>query len=545
MRAAIIGSGPSGIAAATALLENGWTVDLVDAGGTRPDTCAELSETILEEFSTKGRPSLRSLKQLRRGNGASADSGSASFHWLGRRELESTRNRNRVLGSKFAFETIDQLVPVDGSDPARSIAAGGLSNVWGAACYGLGEESKDWPPGSAPLTQHYRRAIDFLGVDQEKDGLAGVYPLFYRQGKAGHRNSGSVIEGLLARWKSNQAELEAEGIRAGRSRLAVAFSGENACRNCGLCYAGCPADSIFHSDQRINGLVATGKFRIFSETFVLRFREEPGDTLSLETTGEDGAPQPPMTGYDRVVLAAGALSSFRIAAQSLGKQPTETPLLDNDMILLPFLGKTRARAMGSRNRFALSEAALSLEIGPQPQDHVHAQFYALHPMFFGSAGDILDSLPGWLGAVPRAALSMFLVGLIYLPSHLSRVARLQANPGSPGTPWRIAISSAEGAQTEATFREAIDRIGHSKPLGMIPIRSLIRTTPLGFSGHLGGTLPMRSQPSLLETDRSSRLAGDRRVAVVDASAFPAMPAQNPTLTLVAHAFRVARSLGSG
>ncbi len=129
--------------------------------------------------------------------------------------------------------------------------------------------------------------------------------------------------------------MAAAGIRAGRSRLAVAFSGDRACRNCGLCFTGCPADAIFHSDQRLEPLTGSARFRFLAGSFVLAFRDAAGDTLSLETVRLDGDPKPLLTGYDRVVLAAGALSSFRIAAQSLDDGPIEAPLLDNDMVVLP------------------------------------------------------------------------------------------------------------------------------------------------------------------------------------------------------------------
>jgi choline dehydrogenase-like flavoprotein len=542
VRAVIIGSGPSGTAAATALVDNGWVVDMVDAGRPRPKICAELSDTLLEELRDRNRATLRTLTKLRFGDDLSAQSEQQRMQRQIRRQLNPTRNRKRVLGSKFAFDSVDRLFPVDGGDPARALAAGGLSNVWGSACYGLAETPKFWPPDSAPESKHYQRAFELLGVDQEEDGLAGAYPLYGHQATSGQRNTGSVIEVLLERWRTHSADLKESGISAGRSRLAVAFSGQNACVNCGLCYAGCPTDAIFHSDQRLSRLAATGRFRLLPSTFVIGFQDGGDGTLSLETTEMDGNPKPPMTGYGRVVLAAGALSSFRIAAQSLGRPNAEVGLLDNDMIFVPFLAKTWGQRLSGRHRFALSEAALSVSLGPKSEDHLHAQFYALHPLFFGTAGDVLDSLPNWLGALPRAALSPFLIGLLYLPSHFSRQARLTANPGSSQSPWRLALTSEENPLASAKFSEAMVQMRRSSALALSPIPALMRTTPLGFSGHFGGTLPMRKNPEALETDTNGRLGADRRVAVADASAFPTMPAQNPTLTVVANAIRVASLL---
>ncbi len=546
MRVAIIGSGPAGVAAATALIEAGWSVDMVDAGRARPASCAALADRLLHELSSRGRPKLRTLNLLRGGGGGSTAGAKPRPSWPGKGLMDPGRTRKRVLGSQFAFEATDRLLPVTGGDPPRALAVGGLSNVWGAACYASAAgTTAAWPPGSAPQPAHYRRAVEFLGVDQEEDGLAQAYPLFGQEGKAAPRNTGSALEALLERWRAQQSELAAAGFQAGRSRLAVSFSGSKACRNCGLCFTGCPTDAIFHSDQRLDPLAGNERFRFLGETFVLAFREGAGGTLSLETVALDGDPQPPLTGYDRVVLAAGALSSFRIAAQSLGDGAAEAPLLDNDMIILPFLARSRPQRVAGRHLFALSEAALSFSLGPQAEDCLHAQFYALHPYFLGPAGDLLESLPGWLAALPRAALSRFLVGFLYLPGHLSRQARLRAEPGPEAGPWRLTMSSHEQPQAAPAFRQAIERIGRCRGLALQPVRSLQRSTPFGFSGHLGGTMPMQAQPRGLQTDANGRLAADPRVAVADAAAFPSVSAPNPTLTVVAQAFRVAELLGPG
>jgi len=51
-----------------------------------------------------------------------------------------------------------------------------------------------------------------------------------------------------------------------------------------------------------------------------------------------------------------------------------------------------------------------------------------------------------------------------------------------------------------------------------------------------------NRPSGFATTPDGRLAGSERVYVVDASVFPSLPAQNPTLTAVANAARIASQL---
>jgi choline dehydrogenase-like flavoprotein len=54
---------------------------------------------------------------------------------------------------------------------------------------------------------------------------------------------------------------------------------------------------------------------------------------------------------------------------------------------------------------------------------------------------------------------------------------------------------------------------------------------------------MRASPGPLETDAEGRLAGTKRVFVVDTAVFPTLPAQNLTFTAMANARRVAAGLG--
>jgi flavin-dependent dehydrogenase len=91
VRAAVIGSGPSGVAAATALIDNGWTVDMVDAGHGRPASCAGVADTLVNELDRRGRPSFATLTRLRSGDDPSLTEARSPG-------LRPTRTRKRILG---------------------------------------------------------------------------------------------------------------------------------------------------------------------------------------------------------------------------------------------------------------------------------------------------------------------------------------------------------------------------------------------------------------------------------------------------------------
>ena len=103
---------------------------------------------------------------------------------------------------------------------------------------------------------------------------------------------------------------------------------------------------------------------------------------------------------------------------------------------------------------------------------------------------------------------------------------MKNNTGYDLKQWFIGAEGTRGVITRVVLR--------LRPLPALALRG-----DPGLSGHVGGTLPMRSKPGPLETDKSGRLDGGREIYAVDLSVFPKMPAQNPTFTAVANAMRVA------
>lgn len=527
MRVAVIGSGPAGVAAATALLDHGCRVAMFDVGHRPPPSTGVLAAELLDNHRHAGRPSFRALQEMRCGFPILQPS------WRAGRELSARRARKAFLGSSYAFEGVDEWIPCEGADPPRSLALGGLSTVWGAACYPMAaDEFEGWQITAADLGPFYTKAATMLGVDQADDALADAYPLFGPVAAAASRNPGSAVDSLLRRWGKAASALKAAGLRGGRSRLAVRFSGESSCVGCGLCLWGCPTGAIFSSAVTVGRLQRHANFQFHGAHAVSRFRRDADGSIRLQFAGA----APSQGGFDRLVLAAGTVSSFRIAAQSLEIADAVSPILDNDMQLVPFLSAERAQNPSRRHQFALSEAALNIDAGDRAE-RAHVQLYSAHPYFLGRLGDIIDSGGGMVGNVFRRALSSIVLGFIYRSGAASRRARVRARVA--GEVWGVVFEA--GARSRS-FEDVLGRLAREGALGLRPLGWASRPTPLGFSGHLAGTLPMRIGPGPLETDALGRLGGCAEVVVADASVFPTLAPQNPTLTVVANAVRVASAL---
>jgi choline dehydrogenase-like flavoprotein len=544
MKIAVVGSGPSGVAAAATLLEQGHAVDLLDVGNTPEASAQALAAEVREAARDGGRPSAALFRALRQGPGGSGGSPFAGLSTLLGR-VEPERSQKRILGSHFVWEDAERGIPLESGSVTRSLARGGLSNAWGAACYPWRESDfEGWPVAAADLAPHYSQAARWLGLDQPNDGLARAYPLLGPAAPDTPRNPGSVLEALLGRWRSREPELAAAGFAPGRARLAVqpADAGDGACQRCGLCFYGCAFGAIWHAGQLLARIEGHDSLRYRPGHFVSGFRETAGQ---VEVHGMADS-QRFAERYDALVLAAGVLSSLRIAADSLGEHGRPTPLLDNDLFLAPLVSLQRGPAWGFRTRFTLGEAVLALEAGVVSPRPLHLQFYSFHEFFLAELGDWLRALPRVVQDAVWAVLNRLVLGFLYLPGEDSTEATAQVIADSAGGPGRVRIETRPRPESVALRRALLSHLSRLRgPLGLWPIPGLVKSTPFGFHGHLAGTLPMRSAPSALESDAEGRLAGAERVFVVDSAVFPTLPAQNLTFTAMANARRVASGLAEG
>ena len=526
-RVAVVGSGPTGIGVAKILVDAGIGVTLIDA-----------SDTVTS-------PSLESKMPVPPPDPAVVGDAVSPGLLALLGELPATLLRKRVFGSGFVFDRIDDLIPVAGPWLPRSAARGGLANVWGAGCYPLRREDyDDWPVDADALDRWFGPATELLHVSGTEDGLSGAYRperTMRRIEIGGGGDPDSPIEALLARWDRSRKELTELGLHAGRARLAVLprNSGEpGACESCGRCLEGCPVEAIWNGRRALRGLIVRGlDYRPGHP--VRRWTVMP-DGAWLEC-GEIGAPERRLGPFEALFLAAGPLSSFRIAAQSVPNASARSArMFENDVTILPFI--LPPGLAPTDRRFALSEAAIAIDPRGALKRPAHLQLYRPGGATLGPLAGVVDRMPRRLrGAITRV-FGRLALGLLYLHGDQSR--SLGVRLSSSATPIRAVEVFPEPSRRDNDAEcVVIERLSNARRLlSLEPISSVRRKGGPGFSAHLGGTLPLRRTPDRLECHPDGRLAGSEDgppVFVADLSSFPAMPAQNPTLTGVANAMRIA------
>lgn len=547
VKVAVVGSGPTGVAATAALLAQGAAVDVFDVGHEPEPAAQELARTL-----RGGDLRPETLKRLQQSGPKSQQGIGAAFKLLMARRAPASMVAKTRLGSGFTFRDVEQGIPLVGETAIpRSLARGGLSNVWGSACYALRpEDYRRWPVPEATMRPHFEATAALLDLEESDDDLRAVYPV-YSTPRTDLRTISQTSASMLARWQQHAQTLHALGVHFGRARTAVRFHGdvdaEHAsdhdhdagrvgCQRCGLCLWGCPWDAIYRSTRTWARLEGTAGLRYRAGHLVQRIDETA--TGSFVCSHERNGP------YDAVFLAAGPLSSLRIAVDSLRAYDHRAPVLDNDMYLSPSLRGPLGGARGDGGAFALSESVLSLDGATVGGQSMHIQLYAYGEFLSRGIRTRLDGLPAALVNAPAALMEQFIVAFVYMHSDDSVIASATIHPGDGGS--RIHLDAAPNPNSLPMLRRTLGLIRrHPRAFGFMPLPMATLSTNLGFSGHICGTMPMRATPKRLECHVDGRIEGSTALYAVDSANFPMLPSQNLTYSAMANAHRIATARARG
>ena len=499
----VIGAGPSGVSAASALLARGRQVTLLDVG------------QVLEP----ARVGARDLLANRPPEGWTATD---RAHWQ-QPQFDAPEGRVRRYGSDFAIEAAEATF-ADGAPGfalRASQALGGLSNLWGAALLPYrGTDMAGWPITEADLAPHYQAVAAFLPISGRVDALQALFPALPM---AGHTAlpPGQQGEMVLARYQ--QLGSGDHGVVLGLARQAVAAG----CRLCGQCLQGCPWGLIWQAGQRLAKLRQTPGFTYRPAAPVRHIAEEP-DCVVL--TLADGSK---VTGA-RVFLGAGVLESARILLAS-GVAGDSLTLLDSAHGFLPALQRHGPGAGPDDSpRHTLTQLFLELDDPAISPFLIHAQIYGWNEFY---ARDLITRygrrLP-FSAPLCRMLARRLMVAQIFLHSDHSARAHLRLAPDG-----RLTVTVAQNPDLPSRFAASARRIGQSLSRGgLLPLTFAARLNPPGSSFHAGGTVPMAIDPVAGQSDRLGRPAGRTRLHLIDASILPAIPATTITLPVMANAHRI-------
>jgi len=517
----IVGSGPAGVSAALPLAEAGVRVALLEGGPADPPPVWPDGD----------------YQTLRRGD---ADQWRffLGADLAGVRPQPLASPKFRVPALQAALARFAGAWPIETTDfhAVGALAPGGLSRAWGAgvACFTDADLGADSPIAAADLADAYRRVAARIGIAGRADDDLGD---FFGAGLP-LQPANPLSENarrLLDRYGRAPGRAGAHGLSLGRARNAVLsepLGGRGGCRQCGFCLWGCPDRAIYSAADELPGLAARG-VTVLTDCRVMEIAAPPaGPRVRVLHAG-----LPAELSARRVLLAAGALGSARLALAALGHhQPV--PLLSTPTAGFAVWLPERLGAAPDGRAFPLAQVSYRVDLGDGLGDGfgnlfstdglpVH-EFVRLSPLSIRAGAAIFPLL-----------LPSLLVGNCFLPGALSRHAL------SVGADGRMRISGGFAPALGAVLGRVRRAVGGAlRAYGLFALPGGFRVGAPGTDLHYAATLPMRRQPAPHQTDALGALPGLPGVHVVDAAALPALPAKAHTFTAMANAERIARRLAA-
>ena len=547
--AVIVGSGPSGATVAHELTAAGWSVIVLEKG-------ANHLIDLEAPFGPNGHSSNDEIKSVHR-------------HLLGPDPITEPRTfrRSEADGDRLMTGLVNSLPSTvggggfhaDGKLPRFREDDFRLRSALGPVD---GADVVDWPIAYEDLEPYYAAAERLIGVAGEETNpfaawRSGPFPM-----PPGPDMYGAVLSMEAA---------ERVGLHPYRCPSGVnsePYDGRPACNNCGFCgHYGCPIDAKGDPIAPLRKALQTGRCQIRPESYVLGLTLDGSGRHATGVRYVDGARREQHVRAAHVVLAAGAFETPRLLLRQ--GIANSSGLVGRNLMYhfqtlsvgaFPFsLHGMRGRSVtGAHDDHIVGDAAqdaAAREAGlPWLRGGLVEHGGASQPV-----AEALIYGPGrHHGAAMRdSSLRERLWVFTMQGEDLAQASnRIDLDPSV-----RDAWGEPAGRVTYASHRHEVATSHHVGPMleavlvlagaewtitsTSPPIHGDDDVTPLGIapaSYHVMGTCRMGDDPANSVVGPEGRTWDIDNVLVADSSVFATSAGYNPTLTIVAHADRLARLL---
>lgn len=514
MMACVIGSGPAGVSVAHALLEQGVTVSMVDAGiGLEKSRADKLNELKNTSYATWDKQTLEFFRS-------------------------EPHEKKLAYGSDFPYQENKFSIPLSPNDVdiSTSLALGGLSNVWGAAVLPYRAcDISDWPITDADLAPHFRAVLKFMPIAAEQDDLKNEFPIFAEDYRP--LRPSKQAQSLESHFRAHRGKLETAGIQFGHARLAVnAFSSSEVegCTYCGMCLHGCPNQLIYNSAFSVEALKSKPKFQYVGDTIVDSLSELNGSVNLYCRSARDGSKS--TVTADRVYVAGGALGSAKIILKSLNAYGHSLSLKDSQYFGFPILRWDSVKDVMREPMHTMAQLFLEIQNPALAHNPAHLQIYTYNDVFRDQLKKRLGPLKGIEPLVANRLYGRLFFANGYL--HSSDSSSISVCLEGDERQARLELRSNMNPIALKVAQRLVKSLAKLRFLRITPLAFMMIFGKPGKSNHVGGTFPMRHKPGAFETDIYGRVSGFKKVHIVDSSIFPSVPATTITLNVMANAHRI-------
>jgi choline dehydrogenase-like flavoprotein len=521
----IIGSGAAGGMAAWNLTRKGVNVTMLDAG----------TRFKRSEFWTHVKP------------------------WEWQQRLEAGQKPPAIV-----IDPLEQpyITPLDQSFALTRVwGRGGKTNIWGRVSLRYadldfaGPEQDGWeiawPIRYTDVAPYYDRVDQLIGVcggDDDSDSLPGsryfLPPPPLRCG-----------EHMIKR-AAKKVGIDTVAIR--RAVLTQDHNGHTKCHYCGACGTGCDVGAFFNSsDYLLEPAFKTGRLKIVDNAVVARILVDDQGLASGVQYFDRYTKEEHRLHAKRVIVAASCVDSTRILLNSTSTYYPNGIGNSSDVI---------GRYLSEQIRFTMLGFAPELLGTPTQNDDGIGGAHMYMPRFNHRDGRKRDYLRGfgcqfwytgaqtdvsWAKTIPGFGLDFKKAVKQRYPAVLALHPFGEAIPkaenrittkGSPLDSYGIPIARiayTTGENERRMSRDMYDtmlEIMHAAKAEIVPFHTG-RLEPNGSAIHEHGTCRMGADPKRSALNRFNQMHDVKNVFVVDGSAFTTASEKNPTLTILALAWR--------
>jgi choline dehydrogenase-like flavoprotein len=517
----IIGSGPTGIAAALSFVENGITPLILDVGY-QPGNDNPVNCNFYDYRKSHDSFDLMIGK-----------------NYDGLSNVISKKTLPPKLTSpymQFVIKDAEKMSPVNekGFHIIQSFAMGGLANAWGAGLYRcIDDELINLPVQASELSPYYDKLTKEIGISGDNDDLTSNFgstesllpplTLSYKSKK------------LFSKYQKNKKKLHARGIYMGRPRLGVLSQNyhertSHKYQNLELWLPDLP--SIYNPSFTLQRLIKENKVH-YHKSVLVKCWSRAGNHLVVHAENINNSSGFSFT-CKRLVLAAGTINSAKIVLNSKKDFKTRLPLIDNPLIQVPLIFPTFIGSKLETDAFGLTNLNIIFDFKKhnlrlhgsivELTSPARAVFYEKFPL--SSKDNLL---------LMKLISSSFLVLLLYFPSSKENSGCITLKPDG-----KLEAYSPPYKVNKSIIKKIIRSF---ISMGILTNHRLIRYSSPGYAVHYAGTMPMVKNPAQdYQCNKWGEVHKERGVYVVDGSLFSYLPAKNISFTLMANSMRIADNI---
>ena len=514
----VIGSGPAGVSASTALLKRGYKVTMLDVG-----------RNIEENIATK-------ISIFRKKKDIEPDHFKNTFlKNVNDVDINGVQEK-KIFGSSYANK-LSKFFKINKKNILiyMSFATGGLSNLWGRLMMPLTKNDiKEWPLAEKSLDKYYKEILKFVPLTGRKDSLEALLPLY-----ANHLYSMKLSDQaklLDKKLQKNKSYLRSQGFMFGQSRLAAcfdgSFKGSGKCTECGLCLHGCIYDDLYSSAWTVKKLIQNNNFEYITGHIVDYF-ETKNNKLHIHTNSDlDDSLKVFIA--DKVFLAAGSIASTRIVMKSKKIFNQKINLKVSDFYVMPSLTFFSSKNVVRQKLNSCCQYFIQIYDKKIDNKLINLQIYTYTDYYINFFQKYLKGFYPFFKPLINFILNRFIVIFCYIHSENSSHMELQLSKNNV-----LNIEGKYNPKSLKIFTRLKSKLFRSSfKTGIVPIPFFNGMQRIGNSVHYGGSMPMSKKSEFLNTDHYGTVAGFKNLHVVDSSIFPTIPSTSPTFVIMANAYRI-------